>query len=365
MQKNIENLSAFEAICSQLLEDVQMRSVYRTHIYIKDEILNYSPAGGDLSYPGKLIIMKQIQDSLKNDSEDAENKLSFDSKPAVSPADAHGMWFPTLKRTLICLSKLYRCLEKRIFEGLAQETLSMCVQSLVKASELIRKKKTSNDADLFLVKHLLILREQITPFNNEFSSVELQLDFTKIKDAAFSLLNKKAKMFQMNLDNAFLDFLFNGTLQARENLIDSKSEIDMTLKKAFEHYIESNCEDLFGPVRQLVIRLQSAVQVNSDSKGSKTELKEQSFAKPEKLQDVIAENYKDIKKNLPLMSKAMSLYLCNPDIESIVLKRIKNSMQQVYMDLCQIVVKNFNVEDQQIIACPTSEQISLWMTVGS
>ncbi len=143
MQKNIENLSAFEAICSQLLEDVQMRFVYRTHIYIKDEILNYSPSGGDLSYPEKLIIMKQIQDSLKNDSEDAENKLSFDSKPAVSPADAHGMWFPTLKRTLICLSKLYRCLEKRIFEGLAQETLSMCVQSLVKASELIRKKKTS------------------------------------------------------------------------------------------------------------------------------------------------------------------------------------------------------------------------------
>jgi len=148
------------------------------------------------------------------------------------------------------------------------------------------------------------------------------------------LLNKKAKMFQMNLDNAFLDFLFNGTLQARENLIDSKSEIDMTLKKAFEHYIESNCEDLFGPIRQLVIRLQSAVQVNSDSKGSKTELKEQSFAKPEKLQDAIAENYKDIKKNLPLMSKVMSLYLCNPDIESIVLKRINNSMQQVYFWTC-------------------------------
>ncbi len=64
------------------------------------------------------------------------------------------------------------------------------------------------------------------------------------------------------------------------------------------------------------------------------------------------------------MGKAMSLYLCNPDIECIVLKRIKNSMQQVYMDLCQIVVKNYNVDDKQIIAYPTSEQISLWMTVG-
>ncbi len=358
MQKKVENLSAFETVCFQLLEDVQMRFVYRTHIYIKDEILNYSPSGGDLTYPEKLIIMKQIQDSLKKESEERENKLSLDSKLAVSPADAHGMWFPTLKRTLICLSKLYRCLEKRIFEGLAQETLSMCVQSLKNAAELIRKKKTQSDGDLFLIKHLLILREQIAPFNNEFSSVELQLDFTKIKDAAFSLLNKKAKLFQMNRDNSFLDFLFNGTLQAKENLIDSKSEIDMTLKNAFEHYIETNSESLFGSIRQLVIKLQSAVQVNGG-------LKEQPFAKPEKLQDIIAENYKEIKKKLPLINNAMSLYLCNPDVEGIILKRIKNSMQQVYVDLSQIVVKNYDVEDQQIIACPTSEQISLWMTVNS
>ena len=51
-------LSAFEAVCSQMLEDVQERLVYRTHIYIRAEILHYRPAQGDLAYPDKLEMME-------------------------------------------------------------------------------------------------------------------------------------------------------------------------------------------------------------------------------------------------------------------------------------------------------------------
>ena len=100
-------------MCSQLLEDVQERFVYRTHIYIKDEILNYDPSSGDLSYPEKLEIMEKIAESLKkNDSDSSNSSIDLNTKSGyLSPADAHGMWYPTLKRTLICLSKLYRCLD--------------------------------------------------------------------------------------------------------------------------------------------------------------------------------------------------------------------------------------------------------------
>ena len=107
----------------------------------------------------------------------------------------------------------------------------MCVQSLIAASELITKRQTSIDGCLFLIKHLLILREQIAPFNVDFAIKEMVIDFTKLKEAAMKFLSKKSKLLSMNRDNAFLEFLLQGTLQVKESFIDSKREVDKHLKQ--------------------------------------------------------------------------------------------------------------------------------------
>lgn len=58
-----EQLGAFAAGIKQMLEDVQERLVYRTHIYIQTDITGYKPAPGDLAYPDKLEMM-EVQDKL-------------------------------------------------------------------------------------------------------------------------------------------------------------------------------------------------------------------------------------------------------------------------------------------------------------
>ena len=70
-------------------------------------------------------------------------------------------------------------------------------------------------------------------------------------------------------------------------------------------------------------KINTVLQINTDKNAPKVALKQQPFAKPEKFHDIFAENFKHIRKTLPLIHASMSLYLSNKDIEQILLKRIK------------------------------------------
>ena len=74
-----------------------------------------------------------------------------------------------------------------------KEVLSACLQSVSAAALAISNNpaKTKADGQLFEIKHLLILREQIAPFQVDFKVKETSLNFGQIKTAAVSLINHR------------------------------------------------------------------------------------------------------------------------------------------------------------------------------
>ncbi|XP_063160680.1 conserved oligomeric Golgi complex subunit 3 isoform X2 [Candoia aspera] len=388
VQNNVKQLGAFAAGVKQMLEDVQERLVYRTHIYIQTDILGYKPAPGDLAYPAKLEMMEQIAQSLK----DEEKKLPADAsistakqdnpdscsevKPdtlepcnprlhtTVSPADLHGMWYPTVRRTLVCLSKLYRCIDGTVFQGLSQEALSACIQSLLAAADSIAKSKTQIDGQLFLIKHLLILREQIAPFHTEFTIKEISLDLKKTRDAAFKILNPMTvpQFFRLSSNNAIIQFLLEGTPEIREHYIDSKKDVDRHLKLACEQFIQQQTKQLVEPLEEFLSKV-SALTAVASQRGPKYNLSQQPWAQPAKINDLVSSTYKRIKTKLPSTLQSMSLYLSNKDTEFILFKPVRNNIQQVFQKLHAVLKEEFSTEDLQIIACPSMEQVNLLLSV--
>uniref|UniRef100_A0A671PV61 Conserved oligomeric Golgi complex subunit 3 n=1 Tax=Sinocyclocheilus anshuiensis TaxID=1608454 RepID=A0A671PV61_9TELE len=326
VQNNEVQLTAFDAVVKQMLEDVQERLVYRTHIYIQKDILGYKPAPGDLAYPDKLQMMEKIAQSLKEEQmkltssssfsdvhlEESDNKKLISSGPrsqsTVSPADLHGMWYPTVRRTLVCLSKLYRCIDRAVFQGLSQEALSACIQSLLTASDLIQKNKAV------------------------------------------------PKFFRLNSHNAILEFLLEGTPEIREHYIDSKKDVDRHLKSSCEQFIQQQTHMFVGNLEEFLTKV-GALKTMAVQGGPTYNFSQQPWAQPAKINDIVMATYRILKNKLPSTLQSMSLYLANKDTEFILFKPVRNNIQQVFQRLHALLQEEYSGEDLQIIACPSMEQV--------
>lgn len=380
LQDHVQNnpsLQPFGNIAEQLLRDVEERLVFRAHLYFKTDILQFNPSAGDLAYPEKLEMMKNIAEEIKTQEAVAlsryDSRLSLASigscgdsvhsgsripkyPTSSSPADLHGMWYPTIRRTLVCLSRLYRCVEKSVFQGLAQEAIACCCENVNEAMKTISKNKSPLDGQLFKIKHLLILREQIAPFQVDFTATEMSIDFNQLKSAAYSLLQRQ-KLFSFSSNNAILEFIVHGSPVLRENYLDSRKIVDEQLKKTCEDFICSAAEMITAPILTFVQQVH-----DHKSSGKSSCLQEEFFGNPENVQNVVRECVKKVKSTVPFLLNKMELYLANQDTQFILYKPIKNNIVSTFSKLQTVLNENYQTEDQLLIGCPTPEQISVLLS---
>lgn len=374
------HLPKYVEVIKQLLEDVEERLVFRANVFFNHDLNDYKPSPGDLAYPDKLQQMENIVIELKEKRSDSRASIvSMESQEVAqintpvthlrsytgnSPADLHGMWYPTVKRTLVCLSRLYFCLDRDTFQGLAQEALIVCVRTVQNAADLISSRKTPIDGKLFQIKHLLIIREQIAPFQVDFTTKELALDFSTVQKAAIDLIHNRNQIFTFGSNNALLEFLLEGTPKVKEYLVDSRKEIDKQLKHSCESFIAYVTKLLIGNILQWIEQAEKVVKKNESvpaaTNANESALVKQSFGRPEFVEGLIKEAQKNMKIRIPEIQRSMQLYLANRETEFILFRPIKNNIINAFMQVDQVLIKaGYSTDDQLQIACPSPEQVNI------
>jgi hypothetical protein len=77
--------------------------------------------------------------------------------------------------------------------------------------------------------------------------------------AAFSLLHKRKQLFSLGTNNALLEFLLEGTPTVREQLVDSRKEVDKQLKASCEAFIQHTTKSLAAPLLTFLDKVRFSV----------------------------------------------------------------------------------------------------------
>ncbi|OAY85675.1 Conserved oligomeric Golgi complex subunit 3 [Ananas comosus] len=340
-----ESVAGLHPTLQRILADIHERLTFCARTHIREEIANYRPSDEDLDYPGKL---EQLVETTSEAG-------------VVDNSDIIQTWYQPLEKTVSCLSKLYRCLEPTVFTGLAQEAVEFCSISIQNASKSIAKRSTPMDGQLFLIKHLLLLREQIAPFDIEFSVTHKELDFSHLLEHLRRILRGQASLFDWSRSTSLARTLSPRIL---ENQIDAKKELEKSLKATCEEFIMSITKLVVDPMLSFVTKVTAVkVALSSANQGQKSDsvlarpLKNQAFASPDKVTELVKKVGTAIQQELPKVLAKMKLYLQNPSTRMILFKPIKTNIVEAHVQLQSLLKSEYSAEEIQNIGMLSIQEL--------
>lgn len=126
-------------------------------------------------------------------------------------------------------------MQSTVFDDLAHRIVHSTTLSLITAASSIATRASPTDASLFLIKHLLLLKQQIVAFDIEFVTPEtdLHFDFASVSNTFWELRARGGLFNPRNLVR-----LVGGGLMPRvvENMLDAKAELDARLRGAIGEF---------------------------------------------------------------------------------------------------------------------------------
>jgi hypothetical protein len=317
-------------LLQMVLQDAQTRLFFKAQSVIQADIRYYIPKPEDLAYPDKLAAARKPISQYEIKEKDSVSQLF-----QLPSLDKKETWFPTLQKTVWVLSQLHDFVKPAIFEDIAHEAVNLCRQSLVTSSNLVEQRSSTGvlDGQLFLVRHLLILKEVANNLDYTPKDTEPRSDIGGMTDTLASVLNRTTALLPDAL------FASLGMPRGHDTLSDSRHDIDQDLKRACQEVISFCARLPCEPLREWVDRVRAFndSRVAFSSGPQAPLLTEQEWAK-----QAIAENLHQVfveacERDLRSFVTKLRLYLEDDRTVSVLVTHIEEAIIDDYLKFRNVV----------------------------
>ncbi|KAL5523735.1 hypothetical protein ACEPAG_7908 [Sanghuangporus baumii] len=245
-----------------VLQDAQTRLLFKAQNVIQAEIRYYVPKLEDLDYPQKL--QDAAGQSHRNDMSSREDGSPFSR---LSSFEDRGSWYTPLQTMIMILTQLHEFIQPSIFNDIAEEAIGLCRLNLVTAASMIATRTSPPqelDAQLFLVRHLLVLKEMIGFLNLGSRSLDGTFEFKHVAEALRDMLRS----------SNFIPYAFAGSSSKAQDGSTSggvKEDVDGDLRRACEFVIQLCARTATQPIQDFMLSLDGSSMASGASKSKQGE----------------------------------------------------------------------------------------------
>lgn len=182
-----------------------------------------------------------------------------------------------------------------VFEGLAAEAIEQCLNNLISAKDIINERKGFDDSHLFLIKHLLALKEQIAPFESSFTETQVNLDFSTMKAELRRVLT--GGISQLFTPTAFAPQISTST-------VDSLQKVARALTSVVESFVVNTTKALVGDLVSFLVQVSSFEKVNE-----KGQLRDQAWATQGCFERIARDTIATLNEKVPRVVAELLVYI--------------------------------------------------------
>eukprot|EP01122_Echinamoeba_exundans_P016905 TRINITY_DN8720_c0_g1_i1.p1 TRINITY_DN8720_c0_g1~~TRINITY_DN8720_c0_g1_i1.p1 ORF type:complete len:720 (+),score=110.41 TRINITY_DN8720_c0_g1_i1:21-2180(+) len=252
--------SALKPILRRIVQDAQERLIFVAQAIVRDQI-----ASAAFSYP-----LKEYASTLRGelDSCDAASGAVASRIDDSQQARRRCGWHPSLNLTVDLLRKLHVALDSLSFEGLAVEAVSACSHALCFASNEMAKQTTKLLSHLFLVRHLVILEQELVPFNVNLFVKERVLDFGHIRTLLMRVLTGEialSSLMSLASSTALYTFLQSAAPRLTQSEKDIKRDLHALLTQSMDAVLIHVTQSSLGPLLSYMSKVKQSQQQAQDA----------------------------------------------------------------------------------------------------